>query len=76
MTISHLRLTFPDIFFSGLPPEPSPGVRDPERAPPPVPDGAVAALPHLRGVHLPAGDGQGDAGDLLAPDQGAATEGE
>ena len=38
-------------------------------------DGAVPAVPDLRGVHLAAGDGQGDAGDLRAADQGAPTEG-
>ena len=38
-------------------------------------DGAVPAVPDLRGVHLAAGDGQGDAGDLRAADEGAPTEG-
>ena len=59
----------------GLPPEPSPGLRDHQRPPLPVSDGAVPAVPDVRGVHLAAGDGQGDAGDLRAADQGAPTEG-
>ena len=33
-------------------------------------------MPDVRGVHLAAGDGEGDAGDLRAADQGAPTEGE
>ena len=64
------------IFPPGLPPEPTPGLWDHQRPPLPVSHGAVPAVPDVRGVHLAAGDGQGNARDLRAADQGAPTEGE